>query len=78
MLSVILEGVVQVSVASKMRAWFADLLQGHVILKIGVLDCHLTAQETNILWMDHHVTMMRPIATQENARHMMHSAKHIS
>ena len=78
MLSVILEGAVQVSVSSKMQVWFADLLQGHVILKIGVLDCHLTAQEMNILWMAHHVTITRPIATRENAKHMMHSAKHIS
>ena len=66
------------SVASKMPAHFADLLMGHVILKIGVRDCHLTAQEIAILWMAHHVTMMKHIATQENARHMMHSAKHIS
>ena len=73
-----LESAVQVSVASKMQAWFADLLLGHVTLKIGVVDCHLTAQEIYILWMAHHVMMMRHIATQENARHMMHSAKHIS
>ena len=73
-----LESAVRVSAASKMQAQFADLLLGHVILKIGVLDSHLTAQEIYILWMAHHVTMMRPIATQEYAIHMMHSAKHIS
>ena len=73
-----LESAVQVSVASKMPAQFADLLLGHVILKIGVLDCHLTAQEMHILWMAHHVTIMKHIATQEYARHMIHSAKHIS
>ena len=78
MLSVTLESVARVSVASEMPAQFADLLLGHVILKIDVLDCHLTAQEMHILWMAHHVTMMRPTATQENARRMMHSAKHIS
>ena len=73
-----LESAVRVSVTSKIQAQFADLLLGHVILKIGVLDCHLTAQEIHILWMAHHVTMMKPTAIQENARHMMHSAKHIS
>ena len=72
-----LESAAQVSVASKMPAQFADLLLGHVILKIGVMDCHLTAQEIYILWMAHHVTMMKNIATQEYARLMMHSAKHI-
>ena len=73
-----LESAAQVSVVSKMPAQFADLLLDHAILKISVLDCHLTAQEMHILWMAHHVTMMRPIATQEYARRMMHSAKHIS
>ena len=73
-----LESAVRVSVTSKIQAQFADLLLGHVILKIGVLDCHLIAQEIYSLWMAHHVMMIRPTATQENARHMMHSAKHIS
>ena len=73
-----LESAVRVSVASKMQAQFADLLLGHVILKIDVLDCHLTAQEMHTLWMAHHVTMIKLTVTQENARHMMHSAKHTS
>ena len=73
-----LEIAVQVNVTSKTQAQFADQLLELVILKTGVLDYQLTAHQMHILWMAHHVTTMRLIASQENARHTMHNARHTS
>ena len=68
----------QVSVSSVPDIQCVDLLMDHVILKSTVLASLLTAQKIVTIRMDLHVTMTRPIATQESARHMMHSAKNIS
>ena len=68
----------QVSVSTVPDIQCVDLLVDHVILKSTVLASLLTAQKIVTSQMDLHVMIARPTATQESARHMMHSAKNIS
>lgn len=78
MLSVLKESAVLVHAGSRPQALRAEARKGSVIFKRAVLVNQQSVQLMYTFRMAHHVTITRPIASQESAKHMTPNAKNIS